>query len=384
LTLMATELGSFLTPFLKDLQSKQIMTASGDDRLLSFASSFAKHYVEKRRCKILNEARNLLLNNDFHNTVEVGVDPRPDKDDERLGLNDGLSVFKLHKSSISDTSCKLMALCRRTMDEAVSQEVVPPESQLALLPPTLYRTAREVLDMFRAIIPVTQGHAIANVPRTAAVLHNDCVFLAHNCQTLGLEYKGKFPPVTPDDSRGNLLRQTCIFVDMVPLFRDLAERSMADMLDLQAKQVAELVGSRVVMLGESLRSDEIVAEWSEAEIAIKSGLYHLRHLTHAWKPILSHDILNRSVGYLADIIFTLLLDQVAKASDISANACQFLVTQFEKVNNDISELVDGDKAGSRLRDRFLAVSGNELSKLVTSCFDDSPKRRNLLKLLSGN
>ena len=404
---LATELGSFLTPFLRELETKQLLSDGGDVRLTTFASSFEEKYMDKRRCTLLNKARNLLLNNDYHNTVEVGVDTRPNKDDERLGMDDGLSVFKLGKSSISDTASQLMALCRETMDEAVSQQSVSQDSPLARLPATLYRTAREILDLFRAIIPVTKGHEIANVPRTAAVFHNDCVYLAHNCQTMGLEYKEKFPPVEPEDSRGSLLRQTCIFVDMVPLFRDLAERSMSDMLDLQAKQIVELVGERIAYLGQSLRSDEIVAEWSEAENATNAGLYHLRHLTQAWKPVLSYDVLNRSVGYLADVLFTLLLDQVSQATDISANACQFVGTQFEKVINGVDELTDSDKSGCRLWNRFWAVgrfmdmsladiqvalsdgvfrhvSGPELSKLVTSCFDDSPKRRNLLKLLSSN
>lgn len=401
----AMELDSFLTPFLGELESKQLLSDGGGIRLLNFAASFEEKYVEKRRCTILNQARELLLNNDYHNTVEVGVDARPNEEDKRLGLDDGLSVFKLHKSSVSDTAFKLMKVCRQTMDEAVSQKVVPRDSPLALLPPTLYRTAREVLDLFRAIIPVTQGNEIASVPRTAAVLHNDCVFLAHNCLTLGLEFKEKFPSVDQDDVRGNLLRHACSFVDMVPLFRDLAERSMAKMLDLQAKEIMELVAERIVLFGDSLRSDDIVTEWSEAENAVNAGLYHLRHLVQAWRPVLSYDVLNRSMGYLADILFGLLLDQVSKASDISVNACQFVSTQFGKATKDVDELLQGDRAGSRLWDRFRAigcfmdmsladinvaladgvfrsVSSPELSKLVKACFDDSPKRKELLRLMS--
>jgi len=406
----AKKLRNFLDPFLEVIASKNLLPLDGKTRLSTLPSTFEQKYVDYRRCVLLNEARDMLVNNDYHNTVQVGEDVHRNTEDEALGICDGMAVFKLHKSSVSNTAFKVMTTCRQIMDEAVEQQSAPELSPLSSLPATLYRTAREVLDLFRAIIPVTHGHAVANVPRTAAVLHNDCVFLAHHCLTLGLEYKDKFPEVAAaDDARGKLLRQTCMFVDMVPLFRDLADRSLGDMLDAQAKQLTVLVGERVTLMGEALRSDEILAEWSDAETALEAGLYHLRHLSQAWKPILSYDILNRSMCYLVDVMFTLFLDQVAKASDISASACQFVHALFLKATHDVEALLDngGDTSGSRVWDRFSAVgrfmdmsladiqvaladtsmfrsvTGPELSRLVTSCFDDSPKRRALLKTLAA-
>ena len=401
---MASEFESFMSSFHDVLISLQLVSKEGEPSLSSFATNFEKKYVEKRRCTILNEARSLLLNNDYHNTVEVGVDARPDKDDKRLGLSDGMAVFRLQKCSISDTAAQIMKLCRRTMDEAVVQTPKDCSASLIALQATLYRTAREVLELFRAIIPVTHGHEIAHVPRTAAILHNDCVFIAHNCLSLGLEYRERFS-ADAETPQGSLLQQTCVFVDMVPLFRDLAERSMGEMLDLQAKQIAELVGTPIAMLGESLRSDDIVSEWSDAEAAVAAGLYHLGHLNKAWRPVLSYDVLTRSIGYLSDVLFSVLLDHIMKASDISTSACQFVNAQFEKVVKEVNIMTEGDKAGSQLIDRFSAIgrfmdmsladietnlsegvfrtiSAPELSKLVLACFNDSPNRQKLLKLLS--
>lgn len=403
----ARELEGYLEPFLEAIAAKNMLPLDGKTRLSTFTSSFGQKYVEWRRCALLNEARDMCVNNDYHNTVQVGEDVRQNKDEGALGMDDGMAVFKLPKMCVSDTAGQLMAMCRRIMDEAVEQQVAPELSPLSTLPATLYRTAREVLDLFRAIIPVTHGHEVAQVPRTAAVLHNDGVFLAYHCLTLGLEYKDKFPEVPAEDVRGQLLRQTCMFVDMVPLFRDLADRSLGDMLDAQAKQLSVLVGERIPLLGEALRSDEILAEWSEAETGLQAGLYHLRHLSQAWKPILSYDIWNRSMCFLVDVMFTLVLDQVARATDISANAAQFTNALFQKATHDLDALLEGDKSGSRAWDRFMAVgrvmdmsiadiqvalsdgmfrsvTGPELVHLVQSCFDDGPKRRALLQTLSSN
>lgn len=407
LPIIAKHLAKYLEPFLKEIASKQMLPLDGKNRLSTFVSSIEQKYVDYRQCQLLNEARDMLVNNDYHNTVRVGEAIKQNKDDEVLGIKDGMMVFKLHESSISDTAFKLMVQCRKIMDEAVDCQGCVEHSPLSILPATLYRTAREILDLFRAIIPVVHGHEVANVPRTAAVLHNDCVYLSHHCLTLGLEYRGKFPEVAADDLQGKLLRQTCMFVDMVPLFRDLADRSLGCMLESQAKELTILVGERIPLMGKALRSEEILQEWSDAETALQAGLHHLTFLSKAWRPILSIDILNRSMCYLTDVLLTLFLDQLTKAQDISTSGCHFVNSLFHKALSDLDVLLDGNMSQSRLWGRFSVVgkvmdmsladiqvglsdgmfrslTGVELSRLITSCFDDTPKRRALLKTLSTN
>lgn len=430
LSSIASSLRSLMDPFVEFLVSANLIppSATKPNRLVTFASSFEQLYVDQRRCTILNEGRRLLQSStrtDYHNTTTVGEEiggGAGDNDDDDDDY-DCKSVFALHRCSVSTTAFAALELCRRTMDEAVvySSLTVASSSPLALLPAVLYRSAREVLDLFRAIVPVKYGYEIKHVPRTAAIFHNDCVYLAHHCLTLGLEYKEKFASSTndadgSDDPRGNLVRQTCMFVDMVPLFRNLADKSMGDMLDLQAKQIVEIVGQRIPLFGAALACDEIMAEWSDADQALDAGLYHLRHLHQAWLSILSDDILTRSMWYLSDVVFTLLLDQVMSANDISTTACQFVSTLFEKATYQIKELIVPEDTAtnaqpqhnktnkSRVYDRFYVVgqlmdmtlsdiqvglsrgvfkniTGKELTGLIVATFDESPKRRNVINLL---
>lgn len=419
---MAEELRSFTYPFVQtmvDMHFVPVSTENDDSyhgtRLEAFSSNFEQKYIDNRRCQVLNEARSLLLKNDYHKTVETGVDvyAKREKGEIVKELDNGMDIFELHQSSISDTAAKLMALCRRTMDEAVEHTAArsgaDKDTSLALLVPALYRAARESLDLYRAIIPATLGHEISTVPRTAAVFHNDCVFFQYHCLWLGLEYKAKLPPVPKEsnDARGTLFHQACIFVDMVPFFRDLADRSMREMLDCQTHQMVDIVGKRITLLGQALRSDEILAEWSEAETALAAGLYHLRHLADTWRVILSHDVFVRSIGHLADALFTLYLDQVTHAKDISESACHFVGALFQKATNTTSELLDGDKSGSVTWSRFEAigrfmdmtlmdiqaaladglftkVSGVELSRLITATFAQGPKRERILQALASH
>jgi centromere/kinetochore protein ZW10 len=374
-----------------------------------FVSNLSQKYVDKRRTTILNQARTILLHNDYHNTVEVGDTTlkQPSVVADGTTEEDAMAVFQLHKCAVSQTATLIMGLCRETMEEATSP-ISNEDETLALLPATLYRTAREMLDLFRAVIPTTLEKEIANVPRIAAVLHNDCVYFAHHCLTLGLEYKERFPPVKgPQDVRGQALRQTCMFVDMVPIFRELADQAMGDMLEKQHRQLCEIVGSRIALFGESLKSNESLSEWVDAETAMKAGAYHVKHLSQAWRPVLSAQVQRRSIGFLMDTIFNLYLDQVFRASSaISEPACHFVSSVFRLGMQAAVDVTANDISGCQSWDRFSAVgrfvdmsladinvalsdgvfrsiTGPELSGLIMATFDDSDKRRKLLHALAS-
>ncbi|KAL3920437.1 MAG: hypothetical protein SGILL_003264, partial [Bacillariaceae sp.] len=387
----------------RKLVERGLISQESAPKIISFCEGFEKAYVDHRRCILLNQARTILCNDDYHNTVVVGEDEHSIQKDLK---DETMAVFQLSKCSVSSTAFKLMALVRNTMDEAVEVSTnLPEDSVLTLLRPTLYRTAREMLSLFRFIIPSSHGFEVANVPRTAAVLHNDAVFLSHHCLTLGLEYGEKLPPANENDVRGKLLKQTCIFVDMVPLFRDLADTSLGDMVELQKQQLAEIVGSRITLFGKAMRSNESLQEWTEAETALAAGTYHLRHLAQAWKPILSPSVFLRTVGYLANILIEMYLNQMIGATIISQEASQFASALFHKGAADIAQVVGEENLASKyvvewghfqgvgkflgLRNlaqveqalssgRFSHLESQELARLVRAVFDDTPHRQSLL------
>ena len=155
--------------------------------LSKLASSLSQAYVEAQRCQIINAGRNILFNTDYHNTTSVGhtvKDPAQPGTLESLS-DDPHSVFLFHKCSVSVVAQEILQLCRKTLDDASNEEAA---TIIDTLPSSLYRASREVLDLFRAIIPTRHGKEIASLPRIAAVLHNDCVYLAHETSFLGEYY----------------------------------------------------------------------------------------------------------------------------------------------------------------------------------------------------
>lgn len=383
--------------------------------LSDYGARFGEKYSDKIRQSILSRGRNMLLDQDYHNTIEVGVDIHKIRKDNKKAYLDELhiedndmGVFFMDKSSISQVASNLLELVIETMDQAIECA----STNRALVAPSLYRAARELIDLFRAIIPAAYSKEIASIPRTAAVFHNDCVYFSNKLLTLGVEYRDKFPE--EENENHIALKVICTFVDAVPIFRELADKSMNEMIDYQKAQLSELISPRIQYIKEALGSNEGVIEWTEAETALTSGIYHLRHLSRAWKPVLSYDVYGRTIGSLVDTLYKLYLDKIIGAKDISEEATHFVSALFRDAVRSTSEffgspqdVIEATKEASRycslyqkfttvgkfmdmtltdvnmgLSDgTFRSVSSAELTALVLAIYTDSPKRRSLLQLL---
>jgi len=390
------------------------------NHLSTCANSFMITFSQKIRTTILNEGRDLLLQSDYHKTIRVGVNVNDKKKCNRPSYwedinveKDDMSVFLLHECAISTVASDLMNLCIKTMDTAVTIDFKCHKDLERLLPHMLYRSAHELLDVYRGVIPSMYGNEIATIPRTAAILHNDFVFFAHQMLGLGLKYKERFPVVNGDHESPI----KCTFVDLVPIFRELAERTMSDMIKYQMHQLSEIVKPRITYIREALRSNEGVVEWTDAETAIEAGIYHLRHLSKSWQTTLSYDVYGRTMGNLVDTLFSFYLDEVLKVQDMSEPACHFVGSLFRNAIRGSVDLfdmnqnpVEAQKEAARycnVWNKFIAVgkfmnmsiaeinmalsegtfrfcTGQELSRLVTAVYADSDKRRTLLRLLANH
>ena len=80
--------------------------------------------------------------------------------------------------AISQTMHKIIQIFLNTLDEAIKPNCSPTTA------PLLYKTAPDVLNLFRVIIPIKHVAAITTIPPTTAILHNDCVYLNHHILTL--------------------------------------------------------------------------------------------------------------------------------------------------------------------------------------------------------
>ena len=208
-----------------------------------------KSYAEKRRVNILTEGHSILAE-DYHNSVQVGNAPARTVITDEIDFTHREDPFSFAYCSISSVARDLLRLCRNTLEEATMVEIDQySDSETALTPFLLFKTSRELFDMFRAVISSRHGISIASIPRCAAIFHNDCDYIAFNLLTLGLEFGPKF--------RHENLRRVCTFVDMVPIFRRLAEEKLRDIVNIQKGELTKIMEDRMDGLWHSLALDEV-------------------------------------------------------------------------------------------------------------------------------
>lgn len=387
--------------------------------LSQYVDNIHQIYCDKVRMHVLAKGRKILVEGDYHNSIKVGVNLYEKKKREtpeyldQLGIEkQDMSIFIFEECGISQVASELMELSKQTMDLAVEELT----ALHRLLPPTLYRATRELFDLYHAIIPTVHSSEIETIPRIAAVFHNDCCYFAHKLLTFGLEYKDRFPSDSQGKESG--LKHLCTFLDLVPIFREIAERAMNDIVGYQKNQIVDIVNPRLEYFKEALGSNEGVVEWADAETALTAGLYHLRHLSRAWKPILPRQVYLISMGSIVDHFLNLFLEKVFAAKDISVQACQFVNSLFqsglrgvvEVFGSSMGDLLEGTKDAEKscsVYHKFAAVekfmnmgiadinmalpegtfrsmTGAELSRLVLAVFEDTNARRKLLRVLESS
>jgi len=382
----------------------QMKLLSEKDNCISGAIiDMEKCYAEKRRVNILTEGHSILAK-DYQNSVQVGNAPARTVITDEIDVTHREDPFSFAYCSISIVAQDLLRLCRNTLEEATMVEMDQSrDSETALTPFLLFKTSRELFDMFRAVISSRHGISIANIPRCAAIFHNDCDYIAFNLLTLGLEFGPKF--------RHENLRRMCTFVDMVPIFRRLAEEKLGDVVNIQKGELIKIMEDRMDGLWHSLALDEVGGGkiWSESENAVNGAVNHAQQVSQAWGPILATNIYCKAMGMLIDCIFELILSHVMKAPDISESSCQFVNTLFGDLLGSVEECFPKRVAEAQISckywHRFFAVgkfmnmslseinhalaqgffrsiTGPELSSLIQSTFAESTKRENVLEALS--
>jgi len=253
-----------------------------EDQLLltGFMGDLDRHYAEKKRRRYLTQARSLILMDDY-STVVVG--------EETSTKDDG--AFCLPRCKVSSRAQQLVTMAQEALEEAACSTSL--QNQAAL-----YGAARDILDLFRAIVVARHAKTLEGVPQLCAIFHNDCIYLAHHCLTLGHSYKSRFEAP---------LCHTATFVDMVPSFRQLAERYFGVQM---AKQQAELTESLNSAQGFTRLEDE--EAYTIANKAMMRVLHQLSHLGRIWQEVLPRGLYLRSIGALLDHAAQRLLQDIQK------------------------------------------------------------------------
>lgn len=142
------------------------------------------------------------------------------------------ALLRFPKCAISGQAQRLMALIDSILQEA---ETFNPYWYVTGLKPVanvsstqsantykrnsaarLCATTRDILDLYRAVMPVHNTQKFDLIPQMAIIFHNDCMYIAHRLMTLRMEQPDKLVEALAPERK-------LVFADLITPFRVMGE-----------------------------------------------------------------------------------------------------------------------------------------------------------------
>ncbi|KAI8817988.1 Centromere/kinetochore Zw10-domain-containing protein [Fimicolochytrium jonesii] len=370
----------------------------GGESLVAFCKDLESHYVTKRHFGLMNHARVLITAKDYttvvlkppgklllSNLIDLPTKPVTSTEVDPA-LQKGL--FILPPCVITNTAKKVMDLAKEAVAEA--QKLSPPSKS------RLQRSARAILDFYRASVPAYSAQRLATIPQMPMVLQNDCMYFAHELLVMTWRDRG----VDGTASGGEV--PSISFVDLVGMFKMLGERAVQDEMVRQKTNLNDIIESaeRFDVLNDHRR--DIV------ERVIKQLVHHLTLLSNVWKPVLPPAMYINTISTLISHCTKLVSLEVLYLVDIGeqesrtlhglltslANGIQPLTSPFKP--QDVVEDYDRFYNVTRILDASFAdimgwfrngeltsLERREIVGLVRALFADTPLRRANLEEIGG-
>ncbi|XP_021924809.1 centromere/kinetochore protein zw10 homolog isoform X2 [Zootermopsis nevadensis] len=289
--------------------------------ILEYARNVNILFANKTCQLLLGRAREIMKKN-LHDMMEIGpiipsvelvkeesVDTKHFdilKPEIKLSNN----TFQFPKCQISKSAHELLMLVCEVLDEAVRS------TDFCAI--RLFCTARNIFELYSAVIPTHHKKFLETIPQQVALFHNNCMYLAHRLVTLGHEYSSKFPAV--------LKSHTSTFIDQVTVLRELGTSTFLKFMQGQRKQILDILrNSGLATLGEDPNITPSI------ERAVQQCLRQLELLQTVWKDVLPAIVYCKTVGCLLNALVEELIIRVTTVEDVPATTAVHLVTVFSIV-----------------------------------------------------
>ena len=286
--------------------------------LSDYTQNVSTHFADQKCQDLLVRARSVLMK-PIHNTVSitnaevsqlgVGVSPTKQEAYQLKSPNEGVDLnsltFAFPPCIISKSTKEFVELLYDTLKECCT-------SATPLTAIQLFHTARNMVELFCAVLPSHHRSEIAEVPRIAAVQHNNCFYLAHHLITLGHQFHRKLP--------APLNSELATFIDQVPFVRQLGEECFLVEMRKQCGFIVEGV--------KSLGGFNNVSSDNKCEVVrkrIQQSLLKVTTLSQAYTEVLPTEIHRKAVGALLNSLVTEVVKGVLALEDIAVDDTTELV-----------------------------------------------------------
>lgn len=283
-------------------------------KMSEYAENVNIHFVSQKSQEMLVEARSILMQ-PIHNTVAIATVDPVDSLKQILPI-DASNIFddvpdELYKGEISLVSfifpsCTISLSVQdfvfhlyRTLEECFS--AASPSGAVQL-----FYVARNMVDLFCAVMPSYHRKTLSDLPRMAAVQYNNCMYLAHHLITLGHQFHSKLPPP--------LNSQTTTFIDQVPLVRQLGEECFLTEIKKQSACILDFLKSFGGFSGVSHDQHREVVRH-----LLQGALLHINKLSKVYLEVLPTPMHHKAVGELLETLVSEIIQLILSMEDIAAD-----------------------------------------------------------------
>ena len=312
----------------KEFESKMVAFGLVDQesfhRLSDYTKNVNVHFAAQIGQDLLEKARNILLK-PIHNTVMSSTDTDPLEKLAALSIGDSSSsnsgdapFIEGPKLSSSGKEDELSQFTFRFPSCAISQSVQEyiqllyntlkecSEASSPSMAVQLYCSARGMVDLFCAVLPTYHSSTITDLPRVAAIQHNNCMYLAHHLITLGHQFHAHL--LAPLNS------EVTTFIDQVPIVRQLGEDCFLAEMRKQRDCILECL-----KLFSSLDSVAKDARSQLVRKGVQQALLHVKKLSKVYAEVLPTEIHHKAVGALMNVLIGEMIRGVLALEDIATD-----------------------------------------------------------------
>jgi centromere/kinetochore protein ZW10 len=310
----------------KEFESKIVAFGLVDEesfhRLSDYTKNVNVHFAAQIGQDLLEKARNILMK-PIHNTVLSSADVDPLKKLATLSIGDSSSsgdtpaiegpkltstgkedelsqlTFRFPSCAISQSVQEYIQLLYNTLNEC--SEASSPSMAVQL-----YCSARSMVDLFCAVLPTYHSSTITELPRVAAIQHNNCMYLAHHLITLGHQFHAHLP--SPLNS------EVTTFIDQVPIVRQLGE----DCFLAEMRKQQDCILECLKLFG----SLDNVAQDARSQLVrrgVQQALLHIKKLSKVYVEVLPKEIHHKAVGALMNVLIAEMIRGVLALEDIATD-----------------------------------------------------------------
>ena len=318
-----SKISSVVAEFEEKLRSLGLVHTEYSE-LTDFTSNVDTHIATQQCQDILGQTRSILMK-PLHNTVSASpkdtahslkklnlyVQPNlgssePEHLQPAINESDISSLtFVFPECQVSQSVKEFITLLYDTLLKCTTS----PARNAALL----YYTARDMVELFIAISEAHHKPIVTQLPRLAALQHNNCMFVSHHLVTLGHQFHVKVPATG------------LTFIDYVPQLRRMGEDCFLSEMEVQSANIVEFLKpvSSFEDIGDNLARQE------ELDRSIRQSILHIYKLSKIYAEILPLDLQKRCKGGLLNVLVSELISRTLALVDISVSDALFLLNLLQ-------------------------------------------------------